>query len=133
MTDRYTELVKQAYEAQQAREGPSYQVLTTELTGIDADLEALSAKREATCAALEAMDEAVEAAKEALDAYFAGRDEEADSIEGTVNLDHELFVDPSISPPDRAFYSGDQWPAEVVALASEEDEYASAKANGALS
>jgi hypothetical protein len=76
MTDRYTELVKQAYEAQQAREGSSYQALTAELAQIDADLEALAAKREQAVAALESMDDAVEAAKEALDAYFAGRDED---------------------------------------------------------
>jgi hypothetical protein len=76
MTDRYTELVKQAYEAQQAREGERYQSLTSDLARIDADLEALAAKREDAVAALESMDDAVEAAKEALDAYFAGRDED---------------------------------------------------------
>ncbi len=75
MTDRYTELVKQAYEAQQAREGERYQALTADLAKIDADLEALAAKREEAVAALESMDDAVEATKEALDAYFAGRDE----------------------------------------------------------
>ena len=75
MTDRYTDLVKTAYEAQQAREGEGYVKLTTELAVIDNQLEALAASRETTVAALEAMDEAVEAAKEALDAYFAGREE----------------------------------------------------------
>jgi hypothetical protein len=75
MTDRYTELVRTAYEAQQAREGDGYVKLTTELAVIDNQLEALAASRETTVAALEAMDEAVEAAKEALDAYFAGREE----------------------------------------------------------
>jgi len=52
MTDRYTELVKQAYEAQQAREGERYQSLTSDLARIDADLEALAAKREQAVAAL---------------------------------------------------------------------------------
>ena len=111
MTDRYTELVKQAYEAQQAREGDGYVKLTSELTGIDADLEALSAKREATCAALEAMDDAVEAARDALDAYFAGRDEDADA---PTESDDGLFED-------------------ITPLVTDENEYASAKANGALS
>ena len=75
MTDRYTELVKQAYEAQQAREGDAYKALTGELRSYDAEMENLATLREQAVAALEAMDEAVEAAKEALDAYFAGREE----------------------------------------------------------
>lgn len=78
MTDRYTELVKQAYEAQQAREGEAYQALTAKLTDIDGQLRNLAYQRETTVVDLEAMDDAVEAAKEALDAYFAGRDEDAD-------------------------------------------------------
>lgn len=122
MTDRYTELVKQAYEAQQAREGDGYVKLTSELTGIDADLEALSAKREATCAALEAMDDAVEAARDALDAYFAGRDEDADA---PTESDDGLFetAKPEVWP----------WDSDAIEpLLTEENEYASAKANGAL-
>ncbi len=70
--DRYTELVRQAYEAQQAREGERYQSLTSDLAQIDADLEALAAKREGAVAALESMDDAVEAAKDALVTYFSG-------------------------------------------------------------
>jgi len=101
MTDRYTELVKQAYQAQQAREGERYQSLTSDLARIDADLEALAAKREDAVSALESMDDAIEAAKEALDAYFAGRDEADDE-------DTELFE------PMRAV-----------------DEFETAKANGA--
>ena len=129
MTDRYTELVKQAYEAQQAREGEAYKTATFDLTSLDQQLAELSRQRENVVAALEGMDDAIEAAKEALDAYFAGREEDADE---PTESDDALF-EPSMPPEDRAFYSGDQWPAEVVALASEEDEYASAKANGALS
>ncbi len=109
MTDRYTELVKQAYEAQQAREGKRYQALTADLARIDADLEALAAKREEAVAALESMDDAVEATKEALDAYFAGRDE---------GDERELFEDAPVD--DVAF--------EPAAIA---DEFATPRANGA--
>ena len=111
MTDRYTELVRQAYEAQQAREGERYQSLTSDLALIDADLEALAAKREGAVAALESMDDAVEAAKEALDAYFAGRDED------------ELFEDEKpfgyIERPDQA------------AVYEPADEFSTPRANGA--
>ena len=78
MTDRYTELVKAAYEAQQAREGEAYKTATFDLTSLDQQLAELSRQRENVVAALEGMDDAIEAAKEALDAYFAGRDEDAD-------------------------------------------------------
>ena len=111
MTDRYTELVKAAYEAQQARDGERYKDLTNELTKVDTELEALSAQREAVVAHLEGLDDAVEGARDALDAYFAGRDEDAD--EPTESNDG-LFD-------------------AVEPLPTEEDEYASAKANGALS
>lgn len=111
MTDRYTELVKAAYEAQQAREGEAYKTATFDLTSLDRQLAELSRQRENVVAALEGMDDAIEAAKEALDAYFAGRDEDAD--EPTESNDG-LFD-------------------AVEPLPTEEDEYASAKANGALS
>ena len=132
MTDRYTELVKQAYEAQQAREGDGYVKLTTELTGIDADLEALSAKREATVAALEAMDDAVEAAKEALDAYFAGREEDAHPLTRDHMCEHdedELGPKASYSVPGEPSW-GDMEPIE-----SDDEpfiEEASARGGGGL-
>ena len=130
MTDRYTELVKQAYEAQQAREGDGYVKLTTELTGIDADLEALSAKREATCAALEAMDDAVEAAKEALDAYFAGREEDDHPLTRDHMYEHdEDELGPKASYSDDVLFDS----IDPILTEEQEDEYASAKANGALS
>ena len=134
MTDRYTELVKQAYEAQQAREGSSYQALTAELAQIDADLEALAGKREQAVAALESMDDAVEAAKEALDAYFAGRDED------------ELFEDEKpfgyIENPDQAaerINDGDRaagWNEYFKTSGYDPyepaDEFSTPRANGAL-
>jgi predicted nucleic acid-binding Zn-ribbon protein len=114
MTDRYTELVKQAYEAQQAREGERYQSLTSDLARIDADLEALAAKREDAVSVLESMDDAIEAAKEALDAYFAGREESDDA----------LFEDQKpfgyIESPEQA------------AVFMADSEFETAKANGAL-
>jgi hypothetical protein len=124
MTDRYTELVKQAYEAQQAREGDAYKALTGELRSYDAEMENLATLREQAVAALEAMDEAVEAAKEALDAYFAGREEG----------DEGLFeAEPTMPPEDREFYSGDQWGADAMARFTSDSEFESAKANGAYS
>lgn len=111
MTDRYTELVKQAYEAQQAREGERYQALTADLAQIDADLEALAGKREQAVAALESMDDAVEAAKEALDAYFAGRDEDDDVLFDNAELDV------AIHDTDDLVYR---------------DEFSTPRANGAL-
>ena len=120
MTDRYTELVKQAYEAQQAREGERYQALTVDLAKIDADLEALAAKREEAVAALESMDDAVEATKEALDAYFAGRDED-DGRElpyGAIINDKPLFSDNDIM-------------VDGIIIREETDEFATPRANGA--
>ena len=123
MTDRYTELVKQAYEAQQAREGEAYKTATFDLTSLDQQLAELSRQRENVVAALEGMDDAIEAAKEALDAYFAGRDEDADE---PTESDDGLFetAKPEVWP----------WASDAIEpLPTEEDEYASAKANGALS
>jgi len=111
MTDRYTELVKQAYEAQQAREGSSYQALTAELAQIDADLEALAGKREQAVAALEGMDDAVEAAKEALDAYFSG--EADDDMFEPEKPDVSQYLDPWADHPSS-------------------DEFSTPRANGAL-
>ena len=119
MTDRYTELVKQAYEAQQAREGEGYVKLTTELAVIDNQLEALAASRETTVAALEAMDEAVEAAKEALDAYFAGREES----------DEGLFDDRPVTAEEVYEDGTVGWTLKGYEPAS---EFESAKAAGAL-
>ena len=130
MTDRYTELVKAAYEAQQAREGEGYVKLTSELTGIDTDLEALSAKREATCAALEAMDDAVEAAKEALDAYFAGRDED-DLIEATRGILADS--EPLGAEFEQVWDDNREALFGIEPIPNEEDEYATAKLAGALS
>jgi len=122
MTDRYTELVKQAYEAQQAREGEAYKTATFDLTSLDQQLAELSRQRENVVAALEGMDDAIEAAKEALDAYFAGRDEDADE---PTESDDGLFEEPKYGTT--AFFEA------IEPLPTEEDEYASAKANGALS
>jgi len=118
MTDRYTELVKQAYEAQQAREGDGYQKLTCELSGIDGQLASLAHDRERVVAALESMDDAVEAAKEALDAYFAGRDE------ADVDND-ELFEadEPTNYGAERSAGMG---------LGAIDDEFSTPRANGAL-
>ncbi len=125
MTDRYTELVKQAYEAQQAREGERYQALTADLAKIDADLEALAAKREEAVAALESMDDAVEAAKEALDAYFAGRDEDAG---------RELFEDAPVEDapfiPDVSKLKVEKWEGNFFQDFTD-DEFATPRANGA--
>ena len=70
--DRYTALVKAAYEAQQAREGEEYKAITANLANIDTKLEELKARREEAVLALESMDAAVVAAQEALQAHFAG-------------------------------------------------------------
>jgi predicted nucleic acid-binding Zn-ribbon protein len=128
MTDRYTELVKQAYEAQQAREGERYQSLTSDLARIDADLEALAAKREDAVSVLESMDDALEAAKEALDAYFAGREE---GDEGLFSETPDA-IESALSPEDQQFYSGDQWGADAMARFASDSEFETAKANGAL-
>jgi predicted nucleic acid-binding Zn-ribbon protein len=108
MTDRYTDLIKQAYDAQQAREGERYQSLTSDLSRIDADLQVLATKREDAVSALESMDDAIEAAKEALDAYFAGREK-----------DIEADDDDDILEPIRAVNEPD-------------DEFSTPRANGAL-
>jgi predicted nucleic acid-binding Zn-ribbon protein len=122
MTDRYTELVKQAYEAQQAREGERYQALTAELAQIDADLEALAAKREGAVAALESMDDAVEAAKEALDAYFAGRDEE----------DADLFQEiADANELNTLRTAGMVYGSEPTLIRVTDDEFSTPRANGA--
>ena len=127
MTDRYTELVKQAYEAQQAREGEAYKTATFDLTSLDQQLAELSRQRENVVAALEGMDDAIEAAKEALDAYFAGRDEDANEPEGDlVEATRGIFSE------EATRYFG-EYDASVEPIPTEEDEYASAKANGALS
>ena len=125
MTDRYTEFVKQAYEAQQAREGEAYKTATFDLTSLDQQLAELSRQRENVVAALEAMDDAIEAAKEALDAYFAGRDEDADE---PTESDDGLFEDADLPSIEDVRGILNSEPHQV-----EEDEYASAKANGALS
>ena len=151
MTDRYTELVKAAYEAQQAREGEAYQALTAKLTDIDGQLRNLAYQRETTVVDLEAMDDAVEAAKEALDAYFAGRDEDEPGDDTEVIESDDALFEPVEAPISNGLtgmaykewlrsqstgsYFGEQMNAANVfePLATEEDEYASAKANGALS
>lgn len=143
MTDRYAELVKAAYEAQQAREGDGYKSLTGQLNSIDGRLASLAQERETTVAALEAMDDAVEAAKEALDAYFAGREEDDHPLTRDHMYEHdedELGPKQSLMVPGEPSW-GDMDPIEsdddlfegVAALPTDEDEYASAKANGALS
>ena len=131
MTDRYTELVRTAYEAQQAREGDGYVKLTTELTAIDADLEALSAKRETAVAALEAMDEAVEAAKEALDAYFAGREEGDELHPDAEPMDTDGLYEGGLPVGSKAWdeYRDVLFEPDYRAPSS---EFESAKANGAL-
>ncbi len=130
MTDRYTELVKQAYEAQQAREGERYQALTSDLAKIDNDLRVTAALREATVASLEAMDDAVEAAREALDAYFAGR-EEGDDEMFEPEKPFGYIDDPSQAaafvPALGTGPEGSAMPFNIL-----DDEYASAKSNGAL-
>lgn len=103
MTDRYTELVRQAYEAQQAREGERYQSLTSDLAQIDADLEALAAKREQAVAALESMDDAVEAAKDALVTYFSG--EADDDLFEPVKPDVSQYLDPWADHPSSDEFS----------------------------
>ena len=127
MTDRYTELVKQAYEAQQAIQGGPYQAYTSQLARIDADLEAMKAEREGVVAALEAMDDAVEAAKEALDAYFAGRDDNDTEAEESEYDADGLFEEPRAAVYERYGIT----PPPIEPLASDEDEYATAKAAGA--
>lgn len=124
MTDRYTELVKQAYEAQQAREGERYQSLTSELARIDADLEMLAAKREDAVSALESMDDAIEAAKEALDAYFAGRDEGDDEEAEMLRVKSGQLPWTGIKPPT---YEDTELFEPIRAV----DEFETAKANGA--
>jgi chromosome segregation ATPase len=135
MTDRYTELVKQAYEAQQAREGSSYQALTAELAQIDADLEALAAKREGAVAALESMDDAVEAAKEALDAYFAGRDEDDDVLFDNAELDVAIHDTDDLvyrNELNTIRTAGMVYGSEPTLIRVTDDEFSTPRANGAL-
>lgn len=141
MTDRYTELVKQAYEAQQAISGDAYVKLTSDLTTIDAELETLSAKREATVAALEAMDDNVEAAKEALDAYFAGREEDDCPRTADHLFEHdedELGPKQSLDVPSAEAEPGEGWGAYFRKAGYKpyepdaSSEFETAKANGAL-
>ena len=104
MTDeRYTALVKAAYEAQQAREGEVYQRLTAEVAEVDRladDLqaemdrrtEALRQRREAASAALEEMDDAVTVTRMDLDDYFSGREAHPNTeARAVINGDDELF------------------------------------------
>ena len=132
MTDRYTELVKAAYEAQQAREGERYQALTSDLAKIDNDLRVTASLREATVLSLEAMDDAVEAAKEALDAYFAGREEDDHPLTRDHMCEHdedELGPKASYSVPGEPSW-GDMEPIE-----SDDEpfiEEASARGGGGL-
>ena len=130
MTDRYTELVKAAYEAQQAREGDGYKSLTGQLRGYEAEMENLATLREQTVAALEAMDDAVEAAKEALDAYFAGRDEDADE---PTQSDDALFDPMHPETVDYLARMEQHFPIEPLPTEEEKwDETASARGGGGL-
>ena len=130
MTDRYTELVKAAYEAQQAREGEAYKTATFDLTSLDQQLAELSRQRENVVAALEGMDDAIEAAKEALDAYFAGREEDDHPLTRDHMYEHdEDELGPKASYSDDALFDS----IDPILTEEQEDEYASAKANGALS
>jgi septal ring factor EnvC (AmiA/AmiB activator) len=118
--DRYTELVKTAYEAQQAREGEAYQSLTAQLARIDTDLEALKAEREKTISGLESMDMAVEDARDALDAYFSEDEQEpAPNVEAAAVIENRDYT---------RYFNGNH-----PTLSADDDEFSTPRAGGALS
>lgn len=120
--ERYTALVKAAYEAQQAREGDTYKSLTSELATIDGELEALAAKREQAVASLESMDAAVVAAQEALQAHFRNQLVTLDPTKGAQWASEEITTLTAGNPEPATFHSINPFTA---------DEFSSSRANGA--
>lgn len=117
----YDRLIDEAHAAQAARNGDAYKAAQTELGQIDTDLIAKQTRREQVCAVLEGFETAIETTKDALTQHIA-----------STYLASDLT-----QPPE---HTG-QWPAEsddglfedITPIPTDEDEYASAKANGALS
>jgi len=101
----------------------------------------IDAERETLAASLEGDEAAYENAQNALTAYIA-----ANYLESVERTDEDMFEpEPTMPEEDRKFYSGDQWGSEpfvpalgtgpessAMPFAILDDEYASAKSNGAL-